>query len=534
MKIITLLASFLFVVNSRATAQDSFNYFVQLQPVSIPGLPGLHSYAHAQHNGKWLIVGGRKDGLHPRQPFSSFPSASNNTDIYVIDIASKQFWSASVNTLPVNMQEQLQATNINFIQREDTLYLIGGYAYSATVADHITFPYLTTMRVSGVIDAVINNTSLAPYCKQATDPIFAVTGGHLGFVDNMFYLVGGHRFDGRYNPMGNPTYVQAYTNQVQKFGINNSGSQPAIYSYSAITDPVHLHRRDYNLLPQIFPDGTEGYTIFSGVFQLNVDLPFLYPVDITANGYNPVTAFNQYLNNYHSAKVSLYDSTQNAMHNIFFGGISQYYYQNGTLIKDDNVPFVKTISRVSRAADGTMKEYRFSTEMPSLKGSSAEFIHNYSVKHYASDVIKLSAHTEDTLLIGHIYGGIYSPSLNPFGANQTSTTAADNIIYEVRLVKGWDTGLQPVDGVNPFDCEVFPNPSSGKLYIKPSGKNFQKAAYYILSGDGKILQKDILHSSQLVNDRFTIDMPENTSSQQLYLTIIFDDVQYVHKKLVKY
>jgi hypothetical protein len=29
------------------------------------------------------------------------------------------------------------------------------------------------------------------------------------------------------------------------------------------------------------------------------------------------------------------------MHNLFFGGISQYYYNNGTLIQDDTVPFVK-------------------------------------------------------------------------------------------------------------------------------------------------------------------------------------------------
>jgi hypothetical protein len=154
--------------------------------------------------------------------------------------------------------------------------------------------------------------------------------------------------------MGNPTYVQTYTNEVRKYKINNAGSSPSILNYSTITDAIHLHRRDYNLLPQIFPSNrTFGYTISSGVFQPTVDLPYLYPVDIFENSINPINNFNQYLSNYHSAKTFLYDSINNQMHNIFFGGMSQYYYQNGTLLQDNLVPFVKTISRLSRYEDGS-------------------------------------------------------------------------------------------------------------------------------------------------------------------------------------
>jgi hypothetical protein len=54
---------------SKAQTPDDFPYEVELRPVTIPGLPGLHSFAFGQHNGRWLIVGGRTDGLHPRQPF---------------------------------------------------------------------------------------------------------------------------------------------------------------------------------------------------------------------------------------------------------------------------------------------------------------------------------------------------------------------------------------------------------------------------------------------------------------------------------
>ncbi|MFT5648286.1 MAG: hypothetical protein ACI976_002985 [Aureispira sp.] len=63
----------------------------------------------------------------------------------------------------------------------------------------------------------MNGTAINSYFKQITDNIFAVTGGQLGKIESTFYLVGGHRFDGRYNPMGNTTYTQTYTDKIQKF-----------------------------------------------------------------------------------------------------------------------------------------------------------------------------------------------------------------------------------------------------------------------------------------------------------------------------
>lgn len=273
------------------------------------------------------------------------------------DVQTGQYWSTSLSSLGTGLREQLQSTNMNFYQDGNTLYILGGYAYSATAADHITFPNLTSVDVPGLIQAVVAGNSVTSYFKQISDENFAVTGGHLGKIGNTFYLVGGHRFDGRYNPMGNPTYTQTYTDQIRKFTIDNSGSQLSTANYTEITDPVHLHRRDYNLLPQIFPDGKPGYMISSGVFQINDDLPFLYPVYITESGVTPQTGFNQYLSNYHCAVTALYDSAENRMHNLFFGGMSRYYYQNGTLIEDNRVPFIKTISRVTRFADGSLQEF---------------------------------------------------------------------------------------------------------------------------------------------------------------------------------
>lgn len=514
-----------------AVAQDSFNYRVELQPVNITGLPGLHSYAFAQSNGKWLFIGGRKDGIHARQPFNAFPQSQNNTDIYVADVNTGQSWSAAVSSLPAALAEQLQATNMNFCQVEDTLYIMGGYAYSPTATDHITFPNLVTVQVSSLIQAVINNTAISGNFKQITDTAFAVTGGHLAHMGDTFYLVGGHKFTGRYNPMGNPTYTQAYTNQIRKFVINNSGVQPAINSYAAVTDAVHLHRRDYNLLPQIFPDGKEGFTISSGVFQTTADLPYLYPVDIKTSGHAAVTTFNQYLSNYHSANTGIYDSVANTMHNLFFGGMSQYFYQNGTMTKDDNVPFVTTISRVSRQANGTLKEYKLSTEMPALKGASAEFIINQQLATYDNDVVKMNKFNTDTILLGHIVGGIYSTNANAFTNNQTNTTSADNTVYAVRLVRDMNASVEAIPGNHGFDVTIYPNPAHGHVELKLSDTRFKAAEYFISTVDGRVIQQGAFGKAAMKGNTYELQL-HNIAPQQVLVTVVLDNEYFITKQLL--
>lgn len=530
----SVLLIILFTIYGNVISQDSFNYQLSLVPVTIPSLPGLHSYAHAQSNGKWLIIGGRKDGLHARQPFNAFPALQNNTDIYVVDIAGNQYWTASVNTLPATLKEQLQSTNMNFYQDNDTLYIIGGYGFSPTANNHITFPYLTAVNVSGLINAIQNAQPINPYFKQIQDANFAVTGGHLKKLNDRFYLVGGHRFDGRYNSMGNPTYTQSYTNQIRKFSINNSGNQLSYSNYTTVTDPVHLRRRDYNLAAQVFPDGELGMTIFSGVFQLNADLPFLYPVDINESGHIPVTTFNQYLSNYHSPVATLYDSANNNMHTIFFGGMSQYYYQNNTLVQDDQVPFVKTISRVSRNAQGQLNEYRMPVEMPSLKGASAEFIPNLTLPHYENKVLKLNEIEQNTFQIGHIYGGISSATLNPFSNNQTNTTQADPSIYEVWLSKTM-VGIPefPVNGKNPFDVEFFPNPFDQHISMKFSLDKATEVSYIITNSLGQIIEKTPNKRFETGTHRLKTNIVGDKSADKVIVTVVFDNKYYVTKNLVR-
>jgi hypothetical protein len=510
--------SYLFVaviINLISFGQIPFKYDVQIVSKTVTGFPGVHSFVHGQANGKWVIIGGRRDGLHARQPFNAFPEAYNNMDIFVIDPVTEQLWTASLNGLPTSIKEQLQTTNMNFHQEGDTLYLLGGYGYSATATDHITFPNLTSVVVSDLIDAVVQGTSIDALFKQITEQNFAVAGGHLATLGDTFYLVCGNRFDGRYNPMGNATYVQTYVNGIRKFTIDNSGAQLSFANYSEITDQVHLHRRDYNLVPQIYPNGEDGLMISSGVFQIGLNAPFLYPVDITANGYTPQTGFNQYLSNYHSPIVGVYDGASNAMHSLFFGGMSQYYYSNGTLVQDNAVPFVKTISRVSRDVNGNLLEVVFPNEMPGLIGASAEFINNESLPMSPTGVILLDQISADSVMIGHVVGGIATTSLNPFTANNSVSTSASNGIYEVWLKRNDLATIQVIDGNNPFKVAIHPNPTEGDLTLEITTPYAALTNLFVNNIDGKIVYEMELSADN--GSLFKLNCQEAHLSKGTYL-----------------
>ncbi|NPA33375.1 MAG: hypothetical protein GXO48_00390, partial [Chlorobi bacterium] len=250
-------------------AQEKFR--IEIDPIHVPGMLGIQSFAWGKSSdGKILLIGGRRDGLHLRRPFETFDPTGNNTNIIVLDVQGQRVWTASLFSLPTSMQEQLQSTNMQFFQRDSILYIIGGYGYSPTAGDHITFPYLTAIHVDSVVDAIVNGKPITSFFRQVQDAFFQVTGGQLGYLDSFFYLCGGQIFTGRYNPMNGPSFTQQYTNEVRKFKIIDDGTTLSYSDTTIFRDPANLHRRDYNMSPQVFPDGSRGFTMFTGVFQIGV------------------------------------------------------------------------------------------------------------------------------------------------------------------------------------------------------------------------------------------------------------------------
>jgi hypothetical protein len=487
------LLPFLALLPLLATAQDLGNRRIVLQEVTIPNMPGIQSFAWGQHDGEWLLIGGRTDGLHRRQPFAAFLAADNNTSAYVVNPQTQQVWSASLNTLPTAVYMQLQSTNLEHQQVGNTLYIVGGYGYSTIAADHITHPRLTAVDVPGMITAIKNAQPVGPHVRSIVDNRMEVTGGYLGILDGAFLLVGGQRFVGRYNPQGpdfGPGFIQQYTNAIRRFTIDDDGTNLAIANYAETVDTVNLHRRDYNLVAQVFPDGSQGYTAFSGVFQYGANLPWLNTVDVSATGYTVVPGFEQLLNQYHTAHLAAYATADNRMSSIFFGGIGRYYFDaNGQLIDDTNVPFVNTISRVERFADGTMEEMAIG-EMPALLGSGAEFIIDPSVPAIGDNIIDLDALAGDTILAGHIVGGIQSTARNIFFINDGTQSDATARVFRVLLVSDNTTGVHETDAPR---TALQVSASGGDLFITIDLANTAMADVDLLDTNGRLV-RTLLHA----------------------------------------
>jgi len=520
---IKILAILLIAFTSQGNAQTA-PFHIAIEPMNISGLGGLQAYAWGQHNGKWLIIGGRLDGLHRRQPFAAFDVAGHNNQLIVVDPVAQQKWTAPLSSLPIGLQEQLSSTNMEFFQEGNYLYLVGGYGYSNTSADHIIYPNLSAVKVPDVINAVINGTSFATNFRQITDTMFAVTGGYLNKINNTFYLTGGQKFIGRYNPMGpthGPGFVQIYTNASRKFTIFDNGVTLSVTHLPAIVDAANLHRRDYNVVPQIMPTGQEGLTAFSGVFQVGVDLPYLNCVNIDSTGHTVNNAFSQYYNHYHCAHIPIYSASNNEMHTVFFGGIAQYYDSLGILVQDNNVPFVKTIARVTRDASGTMAEYKLPIAMPTLLGAGSEFIPINTLPHYSNEVFKLDNFTADTTLVGYIYGGISSTAANIFFTNTGTQSSASSQIFKVFVIKNSTVGIHELNthSIGTLQMQVYPNPNNGNFMVKFNLRDKGEVKLTISDASGKLIENTVLKNLQAGENTYSKRIKNLINGGIYYITI---------------
>ncbi len=496
-----LFISFLTFGLSRAQ-QDPFQ--IHLEPIHIDNLKGIQSYAVGQHGGLWLIIGGRIDGLHQRQPWATFNPNGRNTELTVVDPENHQLWTSSLTSLSLPLQDQLSSTNMEFYQDGDILYLIGGYGHSETINAKLTYAMITAIQVPAIIEAIQKGESIAPFITMQTDTRFAVAGGQLKKLYDTFYLVGGHNFEGDYNPMNHPTFTQTYTNAVRRFRIAANGTTMDIDHLPEWTDTAAFHRRDYNVGVQILPNGEEGLMSFSGPFQIDADLPYLTVSILDSQSYHQVPEFVQYYNNYHCPHIPLYSSSEEEMHTIFFGGIAQYYEDQGNLVQDNDVPFVKTITRVTRDQTQHLKEFKLPVEMPDFLGAGAEFIPLMTVPTYSNGVIKLDELSNEKIPVGYIYGGIRSSAENIFWSNDGTQSEAFNILYKVFISRDQSTALdQPnAQSNNGLQMQIFPNPNDGSFNINFFLKQKEDVLLIISDEVGQVILNEKLSDQITIGENF--------------------------------
>ena len=534
MKKLVFLLLLLPLISGSMAQTDPFQ--ITLNPMTLPGLPGIQAYAFGQHDGLWLIIGGRLDGLHRRQPWATFDPDGRNRSLLVIDPVQKQFWTAPLTSLSLPLQDQLSATNMEFFQKDTMLYLVGGYGHSETVGSKLTYAMLTAVNIPGVIRAVIEQTDLTPYFRFQTDPYFAVTGGHLEKIDDVMHLVGGQKFDGNYNPMNHPSFTQEYTNGVRRFLLQDDGTTMLITKLPSLNDTAAFHRRDFNVGPQILPGGEEAIMSFAGPFRTDADLPYLNNVLIEKDSYFIVPDFAQYFNHYHCPILPMFEASSATMQTVFFGGIAQYYMEGDVLVQDQDVPFVSTIARIERTPDGRLTEYKLPVSMPGYLGASAEFIRLEGIPTYPNGVVKLDELPTDAVLIGYIFGGIESTAPNIFWINEGTESSAHAVIYEVYLNKNSlsQDHLANPQSQNGLQLQVYPNPAEDILYIRFHLDHPAPVDLQLTDMEGKTLLRKTLKEDLMTGENVIIQKCKSFKPGGIYLlTLTIEGKSVTQQILVK-
>jgi hypothetical protein len=116
---------------------------------------------------------------------------------------------------------------------------------------------------------------------------------------------------------------------------------------------------------------------------------------------------------------------------------------------------------------------------------------------------------------------------------QLTTTIADASIYEVKLTKQVVTGIELVNGSNPYDFEVFPNPATSTVNLYFTLNKPGKVNYLISSVDGKLLDHGKLQSDEFGDMIVNLDISYIDSSGVMLVTLIFEGKYFVTKRVIK-
>lgn len=423
---ISSLVWFVCMSISAITAQPKFK--IDIEPTEVYGMPSLHSYAHAQWDGKWLILGG--------QTSEDWEFSHANLEIYVVDPAADQIWTMPTEYLYDQVQsvEQLTSCFAQFYQEGENLYMLGGYGYSPEIEGYYAFPYLSIINVKKVIQQVIakDYQGAARYFRQLEDERFSVMDGMLTKIDNTFYLVGGIEFYGFFDEE-DPSFKKQPRQEVISFQI--SQNREGLYEMNQIGS---LDYTDEFLeifstpIPQIFWDESEGFSIITNE-EIDGE-EYVNWMDIFQVGYASSWQRTSKLAHYHSTTIPIFDRKERTMHTLFLNGCTEYLCEEEEITMGLETVDSMTVFSQSQW-NSTITEESIAPYYNHAK--DAQFILNREIPHYKNGVIKYHKLPEGKTHIGYIYGG--ASNANPMIFEDGSLLATSSSqLFKVYLMKEKD------------------------------------------------------------------------------------------------
>lgn len=421
-------------VNTSSDFTPEFEISIRAK-TSSSNLPFVQSGAWARQGSKILVLGGRIEGFHGLEAgTSTFGVKKANTSIFSIDLSNNTYKQLVLDSTDATLL-QLSASNMQFVQDGNSLFIVGGYGRKTIGApqSNWTFDRLIEINVSDMISEVEKESLGNPHNAIAgtvQSPTLQVTGGEMILYNDTFYLLYGQNFDGVYDPGG---IDGTYTEAIRTFNYANE----VLSNTQELKDSV-FHRRDLNVMSEINNSSTR-FIAYGGVFSPKGD-GYLNPIvyDPAGSGQNwNIADIAQKTNNYACATISIYDAINNSNYHVILGGIGQYQYHedSGTWENGDSgnkLPFVSSITQM-KWKNGSLAQHiqipPNESDMGSLLGANAIFIPNEDIQ-YSYDVIDYSKMQAGENVIGLMCGGILAtaPSSNEF-----NPTSVNKKVYEVIL-----------------------------------------------------------------------------------------------------
>ncbi|WP_396637466.1 hypothetical protein [Maribacter sp. R77961] len=447
------LATHLKMTKESKEVPDLFQVSIQDYNIDFK-IPALQSAAVGNYNDNWILIGGRKEGLHSMDNDPpAFNTLKANDSIWVVNLESRTCVGVPV---PNIYARNLSATSQEYYQVNDKLYIAGGFTVkdTAQVSDW-TSDMFFEIDIPSLVDYV-GSAGATPaldqvFTKSIQSNFVQVTGGEMMVANNNFYIIGGQNYTGAYIP-GN---TGKYTNAIRKFNLLQVNGIWQLTDTLSVVDSVNLHRRDFNMTEIMTTEEVDsvGAVIYGGVFTKK-DLAFRNPVYISGlvSGNLDVevdTTFLQRTNLYTGAKVQaaivITDQGSFINHTTFLGGISYMTLNPGTDSLSvpetgNELPFSNVItSFLTDGSSYSIEKVQLPPNeiLPTYLGTNATFFPKagFAMEGHPAllDLNRIfnNSNADKSVSIGYLYGGIKSPVPNTITSNGHRSTSVNNKLYEV-------------------------------------------------------------------------------------------------------
>ena len=486
---------FLCIVVVFSTLHSQINFQLKFDTVRVPSWPGIHSFVYGTVGDTIIVIGGRRDGLHEKE--SGFEYKRANDSVYIISLKDFYCKAYPLAFIPDTiLSNAMRASNALFTQKEDQLYVMGGYGESITKS-YTTYPIFYVIDLPK-FKVELESSSTKYSIISKVDSNFAIAGGQMLFLDDRLAVVGGHYFKGKYIDKSNQ-FIQKYTNKASFYEVSQSGNQLQCNKVNEIIDEFNFHRRDYNLAYDIQVDGSIELMIYSGVFLENEARPFFNIASLNQQGYKDVENFEQLFANYHCSKLGMYSAKNKEMKYFFFGGMSEYYRDStGDIGRDPFVPFVNHVSCILRDSLNTYDELLLKDTLPGFFGSTAEFIANSDLDFIKSNIINADLLRGDSIYLGFIFGGIWNPigERNAWSRDRAKETLSNPFFIKSYLLKtNISSNLSKFSSRKPT-VKLVLSPSQNKYILTLKPEEVSHLSYYIVDLQGHIIESKTFSTIQ--------------------------------------